>query len=155
MVERSDNRGNDPNTGPDVGSLNSEMFDWADMSTSENLKTIADLFETLISEKRFLQASVLLVQSLKLANKPDMQDIGAVSDLRNYLLTQESVSQISNIYSNSLTHLFSYCGRFSSKNCTGIFMSDPSGASPVGLCTHQDSTQVRYDQAFEVTTFEC
>jgi exocyst complex component 4 len=97
MVERSDNRGNDPNTGPDVGSLKSEMLDLADMSTSENLKTIADLFETLISEKRFLQASVLLVQSLKLANKPDMQDIGAVSDLRNYLLTQESVSHISNI----------------------------------------------------------
>jgi hypothetical protein len=34
---------------------------------------------------------VLLVQSLKLANKPDMQDIGAVSELRIYLQTQEAV----------------------------------------------------------------
>jgi exocyst complex component 4 len=59
---------------------------------SENLKTVADLLESLISEKRFLQASVLLVQSLKMANKSDMQDIGAVVDLRSYLLAQESVS---------------------------------------------------------------
>jgi exocyst complex component 4 len=57
----------------------------------ESLKSTADHLETLISEKRFLQAAVLLVQSLKLANKPDMQDIGAVSELRGYLQTQEAV----------------------------------------------------------------
>jgi hypothetical protein len=66
-------------------------------SLSENLKTVADLLESLISEKRFLQASVLLVQSLKMANKPDMQDIGAVADLRSYLLAQESASDASHL----------------------------------------------------------
>jgi exocyst complex component 4 len=44
-----------------------------------------------MSEKRLLQASVLLVRSLKLINKQDMLEIGAVADLRSYLIGQESV----------------------------------------------------------------
>lgn len=58
---------------------------------SEHLKTVPDLLETLMSEKRLLQASVLLVRNLKIINKPEMQEIGAVSDLRSYLLGQETV----------------------------------------------------------------
>lgn len=45
-----------------------------------------------MSEKRLLQASVLLIRSLKMINKYDMQEIGAVSDLRSYLVGQEAVS---------------------------------------------------------------
>ncbi|KAG7099005.1 hypothetical protein E1B28_000890 [Marasmius oreades] len=56
----------------------------------EHLKTIPDLLETLMSEKRLLQASVLLVKNLKIINKPDMLEIGAVSDLRSYLAGQET-----------------------------------------------------------------
>ncbi|KAF8917620.1 Sec8 exocyst complex component-specific domain-containing protein [Mucidula mucida] len=56
----------------------------------EHLKSIPDLLETLMSEKRLLQASVLLVRSLKIINKPDMLEIGAVSDLRAYLVGQET-----------------------------------------------------------------
>ncbi|KAJ3882708.1 exocyst complex component sec8 [Lentinula edodes] len=56
----------------------------------EHLKTVPDLLETLMSEKRLLQASVLLVRNLKIINKPEMQEIGAVSDLRSYLLGQET-----------------------------------------------------------------
>jgi exocyst complex component 4 len=44
-----------------------------------------------MSEKRLLQAAILLVRSLKIINKPDMMEIGAVSDLRSYLLGQETV----------------------------------------------------------------
>lgn len=44
-----------------------------------------------MSEKRLLQASILLVKSLKTINKQDMLDIGAVADLRSYLVGQESV----------------------------------------------------------------
>ncbi len=44
-----------------------------------------------MSEKRLLQASILLVRSLKIINKPDMLEIGAVSDLRSYLVSQETV----------------------------------------------------------------
>jgi exocyst complex component 4 len=55
------------------------------------LKSVPDALETLISEKRLIQASVLLIRSLKLINKPDMQEIGAVADLRSYLVGQETV----------------------------------------------------------------
>jgi hypothetical protein len=48
----------------------------------------------LISEKRLLQAAVLLVRSLKTIKKQDMLDIGAVADLRAYFVGQESVCTI-------------------------------------------------------------
>lgn len=56
----------------------------------EHLKTVPDLLETLMSEKRLLQASILLIQSLKLINKPEMMEISALADLRSYLVSQES-----------------------------------------------------------------
>ncbi|CDO72995.1 hypothetical protein BN946_scf185007.g49 [Trametes cinnabarina] len=56
----------------------------------EHLKSVPDALESLILEKRLLQAATLLVRSLKLINKPDMLEIGAVSDLRSYLISQET-----------------------------------------------------------------
>ena len=44
-----------------------------------------------MSEKRLLQAAVLLVRSLKTINSADMLEIGAVADLRSYLNGQETV----------------------------------------------------------------
>ncbi|OCH94713.1 hypothetical protein OBBRIDRAFT_769063 [Obba rivulosa] len=55
----------------------------------EHLKSVPDALESLISEKRLLQAAVLLVRSMKSINKPDMLEIGALSDLRSYLNSQE------------------------------------------------------------------
>lgn len=59
---------------------------------SEHLKSVPDMLESLMSEKRLLQAAVLLVRSLKTISRPDMLEIGAVSDLRVYLTGQETVS---------------------------------------------------------------
>ncbi|OSD03299.1 hypothetical protein PYCCODRAFT_1444640 [Trametes coccinea BRFM310] len=56
----------------------------------EHLKSVPDALESLILEKRLLQAAALLVRSLKLINKPDMLEIGAVTDLRSYLVGQET-----------------------------------------------------------------
>ncbi|KAI0715379.1 Sec8 exocyst complex component-specific domain-containing protein [Earliella scabrosa] len=56
----------------------------------EHLKSVPDALESLILEKRLLQAAALLIRSLKLINKPDMLEIGAVSDLRSYLVGQET-----------------------------------------------------------------
>ena len=58
---------------------------------SEHLKSVPDALESLILEKRLLQAAALLVRSLKLINKADMLEVGAVSDLRSYLVGQETV----------------------------------------------------------------
>ncbi|KDQ63373.1 hypothetical protein JAAARDRAFT_169127 [Jaapia argillacea MUCL 33604] len=56
----------------------------------DHLKSVPEVLETLMSEKRLLQASVLLVRSLKMINSPDMLEVGAVSDLRSYLVSQET-----------------------------------------------------------------
>ncbi|THH28293.1 hypothetical protein EUX98_g5894 [Antrodiella citrinella] len=56
----------------------------------DHLRTVPDILESLISEKRLLQASILLVRSLKVINKQDMLDIGALVDLRSYLNSQET-----------------------------------------------------------------
>jgi hypothetical protein len=64
------------------------------INVSERLRLVPDVLESLISEKRLLQAAVLLVRSLKTIKKQDMLDIGAVADLRAYLIGQESVRAI-------------------------------------------------------------
>ena len=71
--------------------------------SSEHLKTVPDLLETLMSEKRLLQAAILLVGSLKIINKSDMLEIGAVSDLRGYLNSQEFVRITSQTSTHFLT----------------------------------------------------
>jgi hypothetical protein len=62
--------------------------------SSDHLKSVPDLLETLMSEKRLLQAAVLLVRSLKTINSADMLEIGAVADLRSYLNGQEAVHTV-------------------------------------------------------------
>ncbi|KAL5535762.1 SEC8 [Sanghuangporus sanghuang] len=56
----------------------------------EHLKTVPESLESLMSEKRLLQAAGLLVRSLRISRKPEMLEIGAVSDLRSYLISQET-----------------------------------------------------------------
>ncbi|KAG9054799.1 hypothetical protein FS842_004091 [Serendipita sp. 407] len=56
----------------------------------EYLKSVPDTLESLISEKRLLQASSLLIRSIKKISKADMQEIGALSDLKAYLAGQET-----------------------------------------------------------------
>ncbi|CDZ98314.1 Exocyst complex subunit Sec8 [Phaffia rhodozyma] len=59
----------------------------------DHLKSIPDQFETLLIEKRLLLAALVLVRSLKQINKPEMLEIGALSDLRSYLVSQETALQ--------------------------------------------------------------
>lgn len=59
---------------------------------SDHLRAIPDRLESLMSDKRFLSAVVLLVRSLKTINKPEMMEIGALTDLRAWLVLQEGVS---------------------------------------------------------------
>ncbi|KAI5481854.1 exocyst complex component, sec8 subunit [Pseudohyphozyma bogoriensis] len=57
----------------------------------DHLRSIPDRLEALMSDKRFLSAVVLLVRSLKTINKPEMMEIGALTDLRSWLVLQEGV----------------------------------------------------------------
>ncbi|SCV70809.1 BQ2448_3571 [Microbotryum intermedium] len=57
----------------------------------DHFRSIPDRLELLLSEKRFLSAIVLLVRSLKTISKPEMMEIGALTDLRSWLVLQEGV----------------------------------------------------------------
>ncbi len=60
------------------------------LSNIESLKDVPGKLEEKISEKNFLGAVDLLMDSLKAITKSELDGIGAVSDLRGYFMTQES-----------------------------------------------------------------
>lgn len=59
------------------------------LGTIEQLQAVPEELEAQISEKRFLGAVDTLQDALKLIRKPEMEEIGALSDLRVYLSNQE------------------------------------------------------------------
>ncbi|PWW71896.1 hypothetical protein C7212DRAFT_354840 [Tuber magnatum] len=56
----------------------------------EQLNGVPEKLEARISEKRFLTAVQVLSDALKVIKQPEMMEIGALSDLRTYLGSQES-----------------------------------------------------------------
>lgn len=70
---------------------NSQNYDsmLATISTIEALQLVPERLEAQVTEKRFLGAVDTLQEALKMIRKPEMEDIGALSDLRVYLGNQE------------------------------------------------------------------
>lgn len=60
------------------------------LSQIEHLRLVTDKLEARISEKRFLTAVDVLQDALRLLRKPEMDNIGGLSDLRAYLANQET-----------------------------------------------------------------
>lgn len=56
----------------------------------DDLRAVPDQLEARISEKRFLTAVDVLHNALRKLRRPELDDIGALSDLRNYLANQET-----------------------------------------------------------------
>ncbi|KAK6952219.1 exocyst subunit [Daldinia eschscholtzii] len=81
-------------TDPELKKLykTSQMYDdvLQTLNELEDLRTIPDQLEARISEKRFLTAVEVLQNALRKLRKPELDDIGALSDLRNYLANQET-----------------------------------------------------------------
>jgi exocyst complex component 4 len=59
------------------------------LNVIEQLQLVPDKLEARISEKRFLSAVDILQDALRMIRKSEMQDLGALSDLRIYLSNQE------------------------------------------------------------------
>lgn len=59
------------------------------LSLLEQLRGVPDELESLMTEKRFLEATQLLMRSLRLIQRDDLAELGATSDLRAYLRSQE------------------------------------------------------------------
>ncbi|KAI2643500.1 Sec8 exocyst complex component-specific domain-containing protein [Xylaria nigripes] len=70
----------------------SHMYDEVLQTLNEldDLRAVPDQLEARISEKRFLTAVEVLQNALRKLRKPELDDIGALSDLRSYLVNQET-----------------------------------------------------------------
>ena len=81
-------------TDPELKKLykSSQMYDdvLQTLNELEDLRTVPDQLEARISEKRFLSAVDVLQSSLRKLRKPELDNIGALSDLRSYLANQET-----------------------------------------------------------------
>ncbi|EDN92867.1 hypothetical protein SS1G_08732 [Sclerotinia sclerotiorum 1980 UF-70] len=60
------------------------------LSEVEELRLVPDQLEARISEKRFLTAVDVLQDALRRIRSPELDDIGALSELRTYLANQET-----------------------------------------------------------------
>lgn len=67
----------------------------------EQLNGVPERLEARISEKRFLTAVEVLSDALKVINQPEMMEVGALSDLRIYLGSQESVKHLTKLYAKT------------------------------------------------------
>jgi len=56
----------------------------------DELRAVPEKLENLLSEKRFLSAVKLLKSSLKTTSRAEMKDIGALTDISQYIQSQES-----------------------------------------------------------------
>lgn len=78
---------------------------------------------------------MLLVRSLKLINKQDMLDVGAVSDLRSYLVAQEAVCSSTSTAVILVVHIGAFtrhCERSWLMNSTVIYTSSHFGVNRGG-----------------------
>ncbi len=96
-----------------------------------------------MSEKRLLPAAALLVSSLKVIGKPDIIEIGALSDLRSYLFSQETVGYFLPLVTRLLTIVISRYAKSSLRNFIHIYISRLSGAILDGRPISLDSKTVR------------
>ena len=80
---------------PELKALASSSLEYEVMlqtiNTIETLQLVPDELEALIREKRYLAAVDSLLEALKLIRKPELEDIGALGDLRVRLSNQEQI----------------------------------------------------------------
>ncbi|EON96683.1 putative sec8 exocyst complex component specific domain-containing protein [Phaeoacremonium minimum UCRPA7] len=81
-------------TDPELKKLynTSQMYDdlLQTLGELEELRGVPDQLEARISEKRFLTAVEVLQNALRKLRKPELDNIGALSELRSYLANQET-----------------------------------------------------------------
>ena len=70
----------------------SKMYDEVLQTLNEldDLRAVPDQLEARISEKRFLSAVEVLQNALRKLRKPELDDIGGLTELRSYLANQEN-----------------------------------------------------------------
>ena len=125
---------------PEYQSLISSSRNYAEMldklNTIEQIQNIPVRLETSMSDKRFLTAVDMLQDALQLIHKPELEDIGALSEMRVYLSNQEH--SLADILTEELhNHLYlksPYCEdrwqRYSKASSGSSFLAN-TGARPI------------------------
>ena len=67
------------------------------MLYSEKIQVVPEQLDARISEKRFLSAVDLLQDALRMIRNSNLENIGALADLRVYLNNQETVGCVLNL----------------------------------------------------------
>ncbi|TDZ13024.1 putative exocyst complex component sec8 [Colletotrichum spinosum] len=79
---------------PDLKKLSAASQAYDELLTAlnelEELRLVPDQLEARISEKRFLSAVEVLQNALRKLRKPELDEIGALSELRGYLANQDT-----------------------------------------------------------------
>jgi exocyst complex component 4 len=105
------------------------------LSIIEDLKGVPSRLEERISEKRFLSAVDLLMDSLRGLRKSELENISALTDMRSYFATQES-SLIDILVEELHDHLYlksPYCAdRWKKKQGNGQDIGGMAGLSETG-----------------------
>lgn len=94
----------------------------------------------MIGDKRFLPAALLLVKSSKTIAKPEIASIGAMSELKAYFASQETVST-GDVITDPRYLPISWW-----RSYTAIFTSRRSTANLGGSRTPRDNLPVRCDR---------
>lgn len=81
-------------TDPELKKLSESSESYDDLLQTlhelDDLRAVPDQLEARISEKRFLTAVDVLQNALRKLRRPELDDIGALNDLRSYLVNQET-----------------------------------------------------------------
>lgn len=105
------------------------------LSVIEDLKTVPGRLEERISEKRFLSAVDLLLESLRGLRKSELEEIAALSDMRSYFANQES-SLVDILVEELHDHLYlksPYCAdRWKKKQASGDQLDGMASMSETG-----------------------
>lgn len=112
------------------------------LSQIEQLRLVTDKLEARISEKRFLTAVDVLQDALRMVRRPEMDNIGALSDLKIYLANQET--SLADILVEELhSHLYlksPYC----QDRWKNHAREQSNGASPEGKASADNPVQHLY-----------
>lgn len=105
------------------------------LSVIEDLKTVPAKLEERISEKRFLSAVDLLLESLRGLRKSELEEIVALGDMRSYFANQES-SLVDILVEELHDHLYlksPYCAdRWKKKQANGEQLDSMASMSETG-----------------------
>ncbi|KAL8836867.1 MAG: hypothetical protein Q9170_002758 [Blastenia crenularia] len=117
------------------------------LSQIEKLQMVPDLLDARIADKQFLAAVDLLQDALRIVRKSEMENIGALSDLRVYFSNQETINNesTSNVQADSFRYMHTLLEALDKLGCLDIVVDRIEQRLPVELFAIVDRTNQEVD----------